>query len=145
VKLIVLDATEPAVPAPVRALIDADALVVVNKIDVATGANQTVVERQAVLPISVRTGQGMDALIAALSARAAAALATGADPAPTRARHRAALEDARACLERAASAPLPELVAEDVRLAARALGRITGRIDVEDVLDVIFREFCIGK
>jgi tRNA modification GTPase len=40
---------------------------------------------------------------------------------------------------------LPELVAEDVRLAVRALGRITGRVDVEDILDVIFREFCIGK
>ncbi|MEP4734570.1 hypothetical protein, partial [Parvibaculum sp.] len=38
-----------------------------------------------------------------------------------------------------------ELVAEDLRLAARALGRITGRVDVEDLLDVIFRDFCIGK
>ena len=38
-----------------------------------------------------------------------------------------------------------ELVAEDLRLAARALGRLTGRIDVEDLLDVIFREFCVGK
>ncbi|MCH8002416.1 MAG: hypothetical protein IIA34_12250, partial [Proteobacteria bacterium] len=39
----------------------------------------------------------------------------------------------------------PELVAEDLRLALRALGRITGRVDVEDVLDAIFRDFCIGK
>ena len=38
-----------------------------------------------------------------------------------------------------------ELVAEELRLAARALGRLTGRVDVEDVLDVIFRDFCIGK
>jgi tRNA modification GTPase len=38
-----------------------------------------------------------------------------------------------------------ELAAEDLRLAARALGRITGRVDVEDLLDVIFRDFCIGK
>ncbi|HEX5316770.1 MAG TPA: hypothetical protein VFX22_08970, partial [Candidatus Kapabacteria bacterium] len=38
-----------------------------------------------------------------------------------------------------------ELRAEDVRLASRALGRITGRVDVEDLLDVIFRDFCIGK
>lgn len=42
-------------------------------------------------------------------------------------------------------AGLPELAAEDVRVAIRALGRITGRVDVEDMLDVIFREFCIGK
>ena len=39
----------------------------------------------------------------------------------------------------------PELRAEDLRLACRALGRITGRVDVEDILDRIFREFCIGK
>jgi tRNA modification GTPase len=38
-----------------------------------------------------------------------------------------------------------ELVAEELRLAARALGRLTGRVDVEDILDVIFRDFCIGK
>jgi tRNA modification GTPase len=42
-------------------------------------------------------------------------------------------------------APLPELAAEDVRLAVRAIGRITGRVDVEDMLDLVFSEFCIGK
>ncbi|MFB3102709.1 MAG: hypothetical protein ACE1ZV_05540, partial [Alphaproteobacteria bacterium] len=46
---------------------------------------------------------------------------------------------------RRVTAALPELVAEDIRLAVRSLGRITGRVDVEDVLDVIFRDFCIGK
>ena len=46
------------------------------------------------------------------------------------------------------SEPAPvreDVVAEDLRLAARALGRLTGRVDVEDILDVIFRDFCIGK
>ena len=51
----------------------------------------------------------------------------------------------RDALVRAFAAPLPELVAEDVRLAIRQLGRITGRVDVEDLLDVIFKDFCIGK
>ncbi len=41
--------------------------------------------------------------------------------------------------------PQPELTSEDLRLAVRHLGRITGRVDVEDLLDVIFRDFCIGK
>jgi tRNA modification GTPase len=63
----------------------------------------------------------------------------------TRARHRRALEDCVASLDRFAGAGLPELAAEDLRAATRALGRITGRVDVEDMLDIVFREFCIGK
>jgi tRNA modification GTPase len=66
-------------------------------------------------------------------------------PALSRARHRAAAAEAEAALRRAINATLPELAAEDVRVASRSLGRITGRVDVEDVLDVIFGEFCIGK
>jgi len=95
--------------------------------------------------ISVRTGAGMDVLRTRLAA-AARALTDMAGPPPlTRARHRAALQDAAACLTRAADADLPELRAEDLRLALRALGRITGQIGVEDLLDTIFRHFCIGK
>jgi tRNA modification GTPase len=48
-------------------------------------------------------------------------------------------------LQRSLTAGLPELRAEDLRLAWRSLGRITGRVDVEDLLDVIFRDFCLGK
>ena len=59
--------------------------------------------------------------------------------------HLRQLEDALAALERSENAALPELMAEDARLALRALGRITGRVDVEDLLDIIFRDFCIGK
>jgi tRNA modification GTPase len=60
-------------------------------------------------------------------------------------RHRRAIEDAGAALDRARAVGGAELRAEDLRLAARALGRITGRVDVEDLLDVIFHDFCIGK
>ena len=68
----------------------------------------------------------------------------------TRARHRDLFEQTAAALSRAlaeAAAPAAheELIAEELRHAASALGRLTGRIDVEDVLDKIFREFCIGK
>jgi tRNA modification GTPase len=64
----------------------------------------------------------------------------------TRERHRLALEDAKAALHGATSGLLTEeLLAEELRLASRALQRLTGRVDVEDVLDVIFRDFCIGK
>ena len=64
----------------------------------------------------------------------------------TRARHRAELEGARDALRRFGDASLsPELKAEELRIASRHLGRLTGRIDVEEVLGAIFAEFCIGK
>jgi tRNA modification GTPase len=63
----------------------------------------------------------------------------------TRARHREALVQCLESLSRAENAMLPELVAEDLRLGLRSIGRITGRVDVEDLLDIIFRDFCIGK
>lgn len=97
--------------------------------------------------ISAHTGEGLSSLVAALSTKAADLLSGGESVVVTRARHRAALEN---CLHHITAAlgqwgGEPELVAEDLRLAARALGRITGRVDVEDLLDVIFRDFCIGK
>ena len=66
-------------------------------------------------------------------------------PAITRERHRQALTACNDALHRSMNAHLPELAAEDLRLAIRDLGRITGRVDVEDLLDVVFRDFCIGK
>ena len=69
----------------------------------------------------------------------------------TRARHREHLGlccDALALFEGYAAqggdAPL-DLAAEEIRIAANELGKITGRVDVEELLDVIFRDFCIGK
>ena len=97
------------------------------------------------LSISVLTGAGMDTLRDRL-ADAARALTQAQGPPPlTRARHRAALLEAVARLEGAQTAEWPELRAEDLRLAMRALGRITGEVGVEDILDAIFSQFCIGK
>lgn len=63
----------------------------------------------------------------------------------TRERQRTLLQATLASLTEALAQTEHELVAESLRRAAGALGRLTGRIDVEDVLDVIFRDFCIGK
>ncbi|TWB22500.1 tRNA modification GTPase trmE [Nitrospirillum amazonense] len=126
------------------ALADGDALVVLNKRDLCTYAPAMVAGRTAIA-VSATTGEGLADLLAALERIVGDRLMPGAAPSLTRARHRQALEDCRAALARALRADLPELAAEDVRLAARALGRITGRVDVEDLLDVIFRDFCIGK
>ena len=99
----------------------------------------------AALPVSAKTGAGIDGLLTRLETEVARRFDATAAPAITRLRHRAALTECRASLSRALIAGSPELVAEDMRLAARALGRITGRVGVEDVLDVIFKDFCIGK
>ncbi len=128
------------------ALVDADTLVVLNKCDLVSNPERIDVGGMPGLPISAKTGAGMAELLARLETEVEARLG-GAETtaAVTRVRHRRALEDCAAALERATAAHAPELVAEDLRLALRALGRITGRVDVEDVLDVIFRDFCIGK
>jgi tRNA modification GTPase len=70
---------------------------------------------------------------------------SGVEAPLTRPRHRHALQECTAALARARNADLPELAAEDLRLAVRALGRITGAVDLEELLDVVFRDFCIGK
>lgn len=99
------------------------------------------------LRVSARTGQGLQELEEFLVDRVAQALGREEAPALTRARHRRLVEDALAALARAvpALAAGPELAAEELRLAASALGRLTGRIEVEDLLDEIFSSFCIGK
>ncbi len=97
------------------------------------------------LLVSAQSGEGLDALISALLGRIESLVGRSEAPSLTRERHRTALQECRQSLVRSLKAPLPELVAEDVRLAIRGLGRITGRVDVEDLLDVIFRDFCIGK
>ena len=144
VKVAVFDATTlPALDAATLALIDRDTVVVFNKIDLAAVTDP----RPDLSPVAVsaRSGAGLKELEERLTAFSADRLAIGSAPSLTRARHRAALAECRESLIRALEAPLPELAAEDVRLASRALGRITGRVDVEDLLDVIFRDFCIGK
>jgi tRNA modification GTPase len=103
-------------------------------------------ERREGLHISAKTGEGLDALIEALSNLIKQVVESDTESPPlTRARHRHALEQATEALTRALAAPDTELLAEDLRLALRALGRITGRVDIEELLDVVFRDFCIGK
>ncbi len=99
--------------------------------------------------ISAATGFGMDALISTLAAYAGEYFSATESSIVTRARHRRALEDTVAALDRALACggtmDREELIAEDLRGAATTLGKLTGRVDVEDILDVIFRDFCIGK
>jgi tRNA modification GTPase len=97
------------------------------------------------LRISAKTGMGMAELRSRLAAIARRMTESNGPPPLTRARHRAALLEAAEHLDTAERAELPELRGEDLRLAMRALGRITGHVGVEDILDTVFSRFCIGK
>ncbi len=141
VKLLLFDGTKEEADSHTAALIDKNALIVINKSD----QGEAKFTLPAALTISAETGEGLDKLIDALIEKAQALIGRQEAPSLTRQRYRIALEECRDALKRALNADLPELTVEDTRLAIRALGRITGRVDVEDLLDVIFRDFCIGK
>src|SRR5262245_55702674 len=118
------------------------AVTVLNKIDLALGG-----AARDSLRVSAKTGEGIERLVDMLAEKAALGTGQGAGaPLLTRARHRVELEAALTALERYGDRALaPELRAEELRVAAHHLGRLTGRIDVEEVLGAIFAEFCIGK
>lgn len=140
-KLLVFDAgLFPVMDPATQALMDDDAIVVFNKADVANP-----IDFPGAIMVSARTGQGLDGLFVRLEQEVAGRFAVTAEPALTRARHRAAVDQCLEALAQFDVAKPVELAAEDLRQAARALGRITGRVDVEELLDVVFREFCIGK
>jgi tRNA modification GTPase len=147
-RLVVFDATKPEEADVLLPLIDESTIIVVNKIDLLPGDGGRWADRigpHPALRLSVTTGEGMAGMIGHLTQAVAATLAPGDAPLVTRLRHRRALETCVAALDRFATAMLPELAAEELRDAARSLGRITGRVDVEDMLDELFGEFCIGK
>jgi tRNA modification GTPase len=140
-RLFVFDANEPTQAAGAESLPAGETLLIANKIDL--GVSRVALPPGAVA-VSALTGDGIAALVETLARRIAADYDLAA-PLLTRARHREALEAALGALQRSLAALLPELRAEDLRLAWRSLGRITGQVDVEDLLDVIFADFCIGK
>lgn len=114
-----------------------DAVPVLTKADLGTKAKD-------MLAISAQTGEGIDCLINIIKQRLGTIVGVES-PLITRARHRQHLELALTCLKRGQT-PLPlELTCEELRLAAREIGKITGKIAVDELLDVVFSTFCIGK
>jgi tRNA modification GTPase len=141
-KLAIFDATLWPERDPVTsAQIDADTLIVVNKID----QRPDLSFEGPVLPLSTRSGEGLNQLLVVLREEASKRLSSVSGSLLTRARHRAAVEEVVAALDRFLARSSVDVQAEELRIAARALGRISGQVDVEELLDVIFGEFCIGK
>lgn len=136
--LLLLDASAADPRAGLPADLPEPDLIVWNKADLA---------RRDGLCISLKTGEGVTALLEMLRSKVQQRLDGGGASLLTRARHVAALKEAETALRHGLTAPddAPELLAEDLRLALRAVGRVTGHVDVEELLDFVFRDFCIGK
>jgi tRNA modification GTPase len=141
-----VDATAPE-ESPARIAESCVQLRVLNKIDLINSAHiaKSCGKLRAV-GVSATTGEGVSELVDLLAKHAEEGLSAGEPSVITRARHRAELEAATGALRRyRGERGGPEIKAEELRIAARHLGRLTGRIDVEEVLGAIFSEFCIGK
>ncbi|PZO88390.1 MAG: tRNA uridine-5-carboxymethylaminomethyl(34) synthesis GTPase MnmE, partial [Micavibrio aeruginosavorus] len=148
IRLLVFDGTEETLNPHTLALLNDNSIVVFTKADQPSfkNADRLLPAGVSAISLSSTSGEGIEALLATLGGKVKTLFASSREtPSLTRARHRDALEHCLQCLQDSLNAPLPELMAEDLRIGARSLGRITGRVDVEDLLDVIFRDFCIGK
>lgn len=141
------DASHPqtVLPAELAAVADRT-LLVLNKIDLLS-SNGAPALPDDMVPLSVKTGAGLEDLIRRLRVIAEERIGHPGETVLTQVRHRRLVEACRDSLAAFLAGPPDEveLRAEDLRRAADALGRITGRVDVEDVLDHIFGRFCIGK
>ncbi len=135
----------PAVDRETAAMLRAGDAGVVNKADLGRAEATPTLGDIALIAVSAVTGAGLDRLVGAVTAEIAGRYCPGAAPSLTRLRHRTALEACVAALDRSLTAGAAETTAEELRAATAALGGITGRVGVEDVLDVVFRDFCIGK
>jgi tRNA modification GTPase len=151
IKLVLFDGSQwPSAESGSTSLVDEASFVVVNKCDVLkdkgreTNPLANPFSRKPLF-ISTSTGEGMDTLLAAIRQRIVEQFSSSNGSFITRARHRALFIEASQYLEKSKQDLPLELKCEELRLAAQAIGKITGKIQVDDVLDVIFRSFCIGK
>jgi tRNA modification GTPase len=140
---IVVWVTAPDATADPPENLDSDTLWIENKSDLAPRSPA----RRADHRLSVKTGQGMAEFLTSLEDRVRRMAASGESATLIRSRHKLVTASCVENLLHASGLPADrlELVAEALRAAAHDLGRLTGRIDVEEILDAIFREFCIGK
>ena len=126
-------------------LLGAEGLAVFNKTDLMARNLPNMVGKCSAIPVSCKTGAGLDRLMEELRLKAEQMMVGNGSPIISRQRHRESLAACHKALVRFGLANEPELAAEELRHAVHALGRITGRVDVEDILDLVFQEFCIGK
>ena len=149
-KIVMVAANETEMFSTVEQLIDQDTIVVINKIDlrdteVIDIADKCLSAEAIIFEVSISEKVGLKGLLDGIAAAVDRRVNTGSSPAISRARHREALNECAEALNRSQNEPLLELRVQDLRAAMRALGKITGAVDIEEVLDAVFQDFCIGK
>ena len=149
-KIVMVAANETEMFSTVEQLIDQDTIVVINKIDlrdtdVIDIKDKCLSAGAIIFEVSISEKVGLKSLLDGIASAVDRRVNTGSSPAISRARHREALNECAEALNRSQNEPLLELRVEDLRAAMRALGKITGAVDIEEVLDAVFQDFCIGK
>lgn len=148
-KIFLLDAKNPVLRDEDKKLIDENTILVINKIDLLNRSPNKAKRHRAALgdliSISLTKNINTDALLKKLAKKIAEIAPNQNSPLITRERYRLALTNSLAALEKFSLKKNIELAAEDLRIAAREIGKITGKVDIENILDVIFSRFCIGK
>ena len=141
-KILLFDGSSGNLHAQTLEQYDDKSFIVINKSDLNTNIN-----RNDYLFISSKTGENIDHFIKNVSRETSSLFEDlSHTPSLTRERHREALNNALSSINNALNENLTaDLVSEDIRMAVRYIGKITGKVDVEDLLDIIFRDFCIGK
>lgn len=152
ITLLLFDGSQDDLDQKTLSLVSANSLCLVTKSDLGKSGDLKVklqasgISAESILVLSASIPSSIEAFLESLTTQIQMIFGQGREtPSLTRARHRTALEQTLMHLESAMVESRPELMAENLRRAARCLGQITGRVDVEDLLDVIFRDFCIGK
>ena len=120
-------------------------VLVANKADKISDAEKQNLLKQGCLPISAKNNENVTAITDKISTYFKGIISDNSSEIITRRRYKEALEECIENLQRFNLQKEIELSAEDIRLACRAIGKITGRVEVDEILDKIFSSFCIGK
>lgn len=158
IKMLVLDASDQKISIIQQEMIDENTIIVVNKIDLLKENNFNLEcefkknLKQVLnsfdknkIEISIKNQQNTDLLLKKLEEKVLEILPQQSMPLITQERYRHCLSATLGALEEFSLAKNIELAAEDLRIASNAIGKITGRINVDDILNVVFSKFCIGK
>ncbi len=155
-KIVMFDATSSSLDKKSLKLVDKNTIVALNKTDLKkpsaehrTPNTEHFKNALCVIPLSIKKKTGLDSLLNEISAFLSEKFSPSSSPVFTRERHRISLQKSKELLDQFLVGRKKkiaiELSAEELRMAAREIGKITGRIDVEEILGEIFSSFCIGK